>query len=365
MILHRYFARRFVKLFLAILIVFSVFLALLDLVEQIRRFDGELAMEELLTMVLLNAPRGLYQILPLIVILAAIWLHLSLARSSELVVTRAAGRAGLAALAAPSLTAAAIGVLAVAILNPVVAATTKRYADLRELHDSGGLSTLSIGREGLWLRQGAADGTQTVIRAARANAEATELYDVSFLTYAAGGGPERRIVAERARLEGGHWRLEGAKSWPLSPGVNPEEAARSHAELRLPSTLTREAIRDSFGSPDAIPIYDLPAYIAQLEESGFSARRHMVWFQMELARPVFLLAMALVGAAFTMRHARLGRSGLGVLAAILLGFGLYYVRNFAQILGENGQVAPWIAAWAPPVASVLLALGLILHMEDG
>ncbi len=66
-----------------------------------------------------------------------------------------------------------------------------------------------------------------------------------------------------------------------------------------------------------------------------------------------------------MRHARFGRTGLAVLIAVMTGFALYYVRNFAQILGENGQIPVALAAWAPPVASVLLALGLLLHMEDG
>jgi lipopolysaccharide export system permease protein len=75
--------------------------------------------------------------------------------------------------------------------------------------------------------------------------------------------------------------------------------------------------------------------------------------------------MVLIGAAFTMRHSRMGGTGIAVLSAVLLGFSLYYVRNFAQILGENGQLNPLAAAWVPPLASVLLALGLILHREDG
>ena len=68
---------------------------------------------------------------------------------------------------------------------------------------------------------------------------------------------------------------------------------------------------------------------------------------------------------FTMRPTRLGRTGIAVLSAVLLGFGLYYIRNFAQIMGENGQLSPILAAWVPPAASLLLALGLVLHMEDG
>ncbi|MDG2340101.1 MAG: LPS export ABC transporter permease LptG, partial [Paracoccaceae bacterium] len=54
-----------------------------------------------------------------------------------------------------------------------------------------------------------------------------------------------------------------------------------------------------------------------------------------------------------------------VLFAVLLAFGLYFIRNFAQILGENGQIPILWAAWTPPLAGVLLALGIILHMEDG
>jgi lipopolysaccharide export system permease protein len=36
-----------------------------------------------------------------------------------------------------------------------------------------------------------------------------------------------------------------------------------------------------------------------------------------------------------------------------------------MILGENGQVPVELAVCAPPIASVLLAFGPILHAEDG
>ena len=54
-----------------------------------------------------------------------------------------------------------------------------------------------------------------------------------------------------------------------------------------------------------------------------------------------------------------------VLAAILLGFSLFFLRSFAQVLGENGQLPIAIVAWTPPLAAILLAVGLILHTEDG
>ena len=191
------------------------------------------------------------------------------------------------------------------------------------------------------------------------------MYDVSLTTFAQGGGPIRRIEAQNARLEDGYWRLTGAKAWPLVSGLNPEANATEFPTLRVPSTLTRENLSDSLGEPSAVPLWDMPAHVEALENAGFSARRHKVWFHMELARPLFLASMVLIGAGFTMRHARFGHTGLMVLIAVLLAFGLYFIRNFAQILGENGQIPILWAAWTPPIAGTLLALGIILNMEDG
>ena len=365
MILHLYFARRFVTGFVLISAVLFALLILVDMVEQARKFaEHDIGWQRLFGMTLLNTPETLNLILPLIMILATVVLFLSLARSSELVVTRASGRSALSALQAPVWVAFIIGIMAVGMLNPIVAATAKRYIQLSESIRAGGVSTLSISDEGLWLRQGGDQG-QTVIRAWRSNADASVLYDVTFLTYAAQGGPIRRIEASSAALENDGWVLTGAKSWPLELGVNAEGNAEVFETLTLPSTLTLDRIRESITDPGVVSIYDLPGFIHQLELAGFSPRRHKVWLQTELARPFFLVAMVLVASAFTMRHTRFGGTGVAVLASVLLGFGLYFIRSFAQILGENGQIPVVLAAWAPPVASILLALGLLLHAEDG
>lgn len=365
MIIHLYFARKFLFIFIGLQAVFLSLLMMVELVEKLRRFDvEEIGFSQVLYLTLLTAPEGLYQILPLVVILTTIALFLSLARSSELVVVRSAGRSALLSLLSPVSMALLIGVLAITTFNPIVAATSERYSALSDKLRSGGSSALSISSEGLWLRQGGAEG-QAVIHASSTNRDATLFRDVSIVAYAPGGGPRVRIEADSAQLVEGAWVLNNATEWPLEPGTNPEELAKRHGSLRFGSTLTHERIRESFAKPSVVSVWDLPVFIAELEEAGFSARRHKVWLMMELASPLFLCAMVLVASAFTMRHTRFGRTGVAVLGAVLTGFALYYVRNFAQILGENGQIPVALAAWAPPIASVMLALGLLLHMEDG
>lgn len=364
MILHLYLARRFLR---ALGIVTAVFIAILlpiDIAEQLRRIGPGQGFGPVLELALLNLPGSLYEMIPLFVLLGTLLMFLGLARSSELVVVRAAGRSALKAAASPVIVAALLGVLVIAVLNPIVA-TTEQQFDLRTARYLGAEErTVSVSAEGLWLRQGSLDA-QTVIRASAANSDGTHLFDASFFSFDAEGRITERITAGEAVLTEGAWELTEVRRWPLGAGGNPEALAESLPRLSLPSTLTREQIRDSFGKPETVPIYELPAFIAQLNQAGFAALQHRVWLQTELSSPLMLAAMVLIGAGFTMRHTRFGRTGIMVLSAILLGFGTFFVRSFAQVLGESGQLPVALVAWTPPIAAILLALALLLHTEDG
>lgn len=366
MILSVYLMRRLALSFLMVLGVFLGILILLDMVEQLRSFAGieaAPAFVQLIGLTLLNAPVTLYQILPLIVVLATLSLFLALSRSSELVVIRAAGRSGVRLLLAPFLATLIGGALIVAVINPLVAASSREYARYANELRSGSVSVVSVSADGLWLRQGDA-ATQTVIHARSASGGGTVLSDVTFLVFSSGAASDIRIRGARAQLTPGAWEVTDATVWQLN-AENPQRDARQMDVLRLPTDLTPEQIRDNFASPGAIAIWELPGFITALQRAGFSALEHRIWFQMELALPLMLAGMMLLATATSMYHARAGGAGLRALITILGGFGLFFLRNFAQVLGENGQIPVILAAWTLPVASCLLALGLLLHLEDG
>lgn len=365
MILNLYIIQRLFLMLARVFLAFFGILVLIDMIEQLRRFSASsIGIDQALWLSVLNVPETLYRVLPLIMIMASIALFLGLARSSELVVVRAAGRSGLRFLVGPVLAALAFGALAVGVLNPIVAGTIKGYADLRGHYGLGGESALSVSDSGLWLRQGGTEG-QTVIQALRTNPDGTELFGATFMTFGPDGLPVTRVQADTARLEDGAWVLRGSKSWDLTD-ANPELTSEVKGEgVRLASDLTADRIRDSFGKPSAISFWDLPGFMHGLERAGFSTRPYQLWYQMELAQPLLMAAMVLVAAGFTMRHARFGKTGSMVLLALLAGFALFFLRNFAQTLGASGQIPVALAAWSPPLAAALMALGLLLHLEDG
>ena len=364
MLLHIYFSIKFLKNFSITLSIFIIFMLLIDLIEQLRKFAVSIDFIDVFFLTLLNLPSSIYQILPLIIIISSAWVFLSLARNSELIVFRAAGKSSVSMLIMPALLSFLIGVLSISLFNPIVASTSKQYTDLKAKLIEGPQTTISIGNEGLWLRQADETG-HTVIRAKRANSDATKLYDVTLIKLSEEKLPVQRIEAEMITLEEAKWIAKFSNIWPIRYGENSQSASKEDDLIELPTSLKKEQITDQFGDPSTISVWSLPEFIGQLERAGFSAKRYSVWLQSELAKPVFFLAMMLISAAFCMRQTRVKGTSFNVLAAVLVGFLLFYLKNFVLILGINGQLPVVIAAWGPSFAAIFISLGLFLNREEG
>jgi lipopolysaccharide export system permease protein len=99
---------------------------------------------------------------------------------------RGAGRSAIRSAASPVLVAFGIGVLALLILNPIVAATAREYQMTVARYQGAEQRTVSVSAEGLWLRQGTLS-EQTVIHAEGTNSDGTHLFDANFFTFDARG----------------------------------------------------------------------------------------------------------------------------------------------------------------------------------
>jgi lipopolysaccharide export system permease protein len=365
MTLVRYILRRFLLAVLAVQAVIAIIVLLFSGIENLRRHaDNPLAgFTDIAALTALQAPDVIYQVFPLVVMLASLATFLALARSSELVVLRASGVSALRLITIPTVAGLVIGAAVVAVGNPLVSASMRQAALYEDRFRDTPRSLLSVGGGGVWLRQGEPEG-QTVIRASRATPDGTALNGVMLHRFDRSGQLYARIDATAARLAPGAWELTGATRWQLMPDDSFTRTAHG-ADLRLPTELTAEQILDSFSPPEMIAFWQLPAFIRQIEEAGFSGLRHRLHFESELAKPILVAAMVLIGAAFSLRPQRFGQTGVMILLAILAGFSLYFIRDFAQSLGASGEIPLRVAAWTPPLAAILLALGLLLHLEDG
>ncbi len=131
MTLSLYIARRFLGIAAGAFVVVFLLVVTVDLVELMRGSGGSQAgFADLVGMALLHAPAITITAAPFTVMLASMTCFAMLARSSELVVTRAAGVSAWRLLTPALLAAIGLGIFVVTVFNPLAAAFARKFEAL-------------------------------------------------------------------------------------------------------------------------------------------------------------------------------------------------------------------------------------------
>jgi len=295
--------------------------------------------------VLLEAPQGLYDIFPVIVLLGTLLGLGGLAAGSELVVLRASGvsvlrMAGSALLAGVILAGVCFGVGN--WLAPHGAQLAQRIRAHAHSGDAGALSGQS-----LWLRQGSdfvhIDRLLTDSRVA------------GIQLYQEGPGPSlsRIVTARSARYEHGHWQLHGVTVTRFgSGGVD----VRDQQQMQIAAHIKPKLLRLFVVQPQNLSTGGLYRYARFLRANDLDAGRYMLAFWRKLAMPVTVLVMILLAVPFAFGPLRSAGVGQRLFVGVLAGLAFYTFNEIVANTGEVMGLTPWLTAWAPTAVLGVLAL---------
>jgi lipopolysaccharide export system permease protein len=313
----------------------------------------------LMGLALLRLPQTFQQVLPFVILIAGLGTYHQLTRTSELVVARAAGVSVWQFLAPALLAALTIGVIRVAVLDPIATTLQGRYD---QVHDrwfgQGGGSLVASAGGGVWLREQGSDGT-AIVHATHVSLANRALGGLVLLMFDPDDHFHERVDAKIGRIEDGAWRLSGVERVIAGHGVERMN------ELTIPTRIRYHEILERFARTSAISFWALPRYISLLESTGFSARPHRLLWHRLLAMPVLYVALLMVAASFALRFHRKGDAALLAGAGAFTGFLLYFLSDLVYALGINSSIPLQLAAWAPAGVTALLGITMLLHFEDG
>ncbi|MDI1280198.1 MAG: lipopolysaccharide export system permease protein [Brevundimonas sp.] len=344
------------------LAVISALVMLIDFVEISRGVgsDVDLSALRILGLMLLKSPAVIIQLLPFVFLFGTLAAYIGLNRRSELIAMRAAGVSAWRFVLPAAGAAFLLGIITVTALGPATASADGLFQRERARLSSSAAGADSSGV--VWLREGEGQ-RQVVIRAERQDRANARLLGVTFFIYST--DPEgRRIFTERldaasASLSAGRWRLVDAI------GAQTGQRAVPYATLDLPSSLADEEAFERFARPISTPFWSLPAQIRRVEAAGFSSTAYRLRLQQLLATPLMFAAMSILAAAFSLRLMRLGDLARMSAAAVVLGFGFFFLNQSAAAFGSAEVIPPFVAAWLPPILTALAALTLLFYTEDG
>jgi len=358
-----YIGRHFLVSFLACFTLFLLIVLLFDSIELLRRASSfpEITFADVLEMAFFRLPHMGQETFPFAVLFGGMSAFWRLARTHELVITRAAGVSAWQFLLPVVLLAAALGAFHITIFNPLASTMLTRFERLEATQLRGQENFLAVSKSGLWLRQANQQG-QSVIHSNTVLQQGldVELNNVVVFVYEGTDTFLERIDADYARLEDGFWYMRNANI------QKPEEGSATYPEYWLETDLTLTKIQESFAPPETMSFWALSDFIETLEAAGFSAIRHRLHLNALLASPLLMCAMVLIAATFTLRQSsRRGGTTFIISMGVLTGFLLYFFSDVVFALGLSDSIPVTLAAWAPSGVATLLGLGMLLHLEDG
>ena len=355
-----YFALRFGKVMIGMLVALLFLIVTVDFIEQMRKVTSanNVSIGQLYMVSLLRAPIFLEKAFPFGCLFAAMITLSQLNQKMELVVARASGVSAWQFLLPLSIGAALIGMVATTVYNPLAIEANRKANELASQIFKGKVARQNISRKNVWISQ-EIDGIRSVVHAGNARREGKILDDVNIIEYNKDGTVNRRINASHALYRGNIWLLVSVAL------TNNDGRIKKLAKLDIPTNLSADSILGAVSDPETISFWKLKATAEKIEKAGINSGPYLVRFYSLTALPLFLVSMVLIAATVSLRFVRFGQSGRMILGGILSGFVLYVVAKLVVSLGSNGIVPPVVAAWAPSVVAILFGMSVLLHQEDG
>jgi lipopolysaccharide export system permease protein len=302
-----------------------------------------------------RVPAALHDGLPVVMLVATIFLFLALSRYHELTAMKAAGMS-LYRVAAPILLLATGVAIVSGLFQELLLPKLNELGDeVDRVRIRGQLPRHLQSRERLWLRT----ADSRFYRVELLHPGSADMYGVTVLEV------EQPTFRLQSRLDArrAHWTPEG---WELMDGAFREFGPKGEVQT-IPFAVTaidlREEIEDftKVSKPIAAMSYrELKEYVVRLEATGYQVKKYMVELYSKLSFPLVNLIMVLVAIPFSLQSPRGGRL-FGIALAIAIMAGYLVVHYVALAFARADLLPPLLAAWTANIIFLGLGTSLLLR----
>lgn len=348
MILSQYLMKSFVGRFAALLAGLVIFLQTLDLLATANDIlaGGGPPMASLLRYVSLRSPSLIETVAPLAGLLGALTALLGMAKNSEILAMRAAGRSVFSLVGGLVAIGVGLSVMLFAFSEFIVVPANGTLQDWRnaKFKTDGQVST----GDNSWLVEG-----NTIVRVGHVLREGELLNDIHIFRQGTHADVTEIVTVRLAVWENDKWtmfdvaRVGGDDSTPpvWDTHLRPEHFIHEQAH---PNQLSLNALQEYVGK---VAVGSRPTYFYE------------TWLQQKIAGPIVLALMPLLAAIAAFGHHRQGSSALTIVWGITFGFMFIVIDNILLAMGQFGSLPPSFAAWLPLALFATGGVWLVFNFE--
>ena len=287
--------------------------------------------------------------LPLSVFMGTLVTSYKLTRSSESVIISGAGLSPYQ-MARPFLVGAfIIGVFATTVINPYAVKLGSENITSNHLKLVDGM---------VWLRESSPQGYVTIAaKSVKKQGKNLVFSDTNIFIQNPEFTLENRVHADQVTLSSNGLETQRAEIF--------DKSGRARiSKWSIATLITPQTVLDRYLQPNQISFWELPSFIKKMSKIGVSMREHFVQFWTLLFLPLTMIAMAVLGVAFSLTKQRRNHSfALKFSLGILTCFILYFLLNIFSAMGANGTLPTLLAIIAPPLI-IIAASGVFIASFD-
>ena len=298
-------------------------------------------------------PAALHQAMPVIVLIAIVFLFMELTRHHELTALKAAG-VSLYRISRPVLLMA-VGLSAGSLIfQETLLPLLNARGEAVDRTAIRGEAPRHLARYVQWWYRTSESG---FVRVDLLDPMRRDMHGVTFLDLDGDFHLVRRLDTPHVRLTPAGWAIsEGVQR--VFDGQVATVSTMAPSVLALPTVL--EDLTALQGTPAALTFRELRAYIKRLEDSGHAVTPYLVPLYAKLAFPLTTIVLAVLGIACALRWPTRGRVA-AVAVAVIIVMGHWVANAMALSLGKAELLSPMLAVWAANAVGGGLGVWLFLR----
>jgi lipopolysaccharide export system permease protein len=377
-ILGRYLSREIFQATAVVLVGFLGLFGFFDLFEELENIGrGNYRLVDALTRVVLATPSHIYELMPIAVLIGAIWALAMFAQHAEFTAMRAAGLGRMRALRE----LLALGFLCVgitALFGEVLAPPAERLAQSLRLSAMGATVSAEF-RSGVWVKDTTRDDAGELerirfVNVAQVRPDAT-LSDLRVYEF----DPQFRLrglllAAQGRYTSDGQWLLTDVVETQLEPEATArltdtlETRVAQASRLKIDQKIWNSGLDPSIVSvllvqPERMSAIDLFHYVQHLRDNRQQVSRYEIALWKKIIYPFAALVMLALALPFGYLQTRSGGIALKVFSGIMLGVAFHFLNGLASHLGLLNTWPAWISALMPSALALALALSLLAWVD--
>lgn len=332
--------------------------ALFVVVDLLQTLDRYLRTKPPLTYILehfvYRLPAGLYQGLPVIVLVSTIFLFLTLSRQHELTALKAAG-VSLYRVSLPILLLAfGVSVGSVVFQETLLPVLNSKGEEVDKIKIRGELPRHLQRRTQIWYRS----SESRFFKVDLLDPAGRQMDGLTILEIDRSFRLLNRLDAARARWAPRGWEFERGWFREFGADGSVESVPFTLTSLELPETV--EDFIYIQKPADTMSFRELRAYMNKLQEGGHQVGKYVLQLYAKLSFPLVHVIMALVAIPFALQWPRGGRI-VGIALAIALSMGYWVVNSLALSFAKADLLPPLLAAWTANIVFAGLGISLFLR----